>query len=60
MSITKIRMDGDYLKLKAYWIIEKIVQKCVVCKKDKTGSFLIINLPNKKYLALCEGCYKRG
>jgi len=46
------------MKLNAHYITESHDQLCVICKLNKAGKFLIIDLPNKKYIGICNKCLK--
>jgi len=44
--------------LTARWIEETHDEYCLRCRQRKRGRFLIIDLPNQRYMAICEDCIK--
>ena len=47
------------MKLDAYFIDESVDQWCPICREYKKGKMLIIHLPTKKYIAICNDCLEK-
>jgi hypothetical protein len=46
----------DKMRIKAGFIDEKHNDRCIACRKRKSGRLLMINLPYNKYLVICTSC----